>query len=207
MGANEWQEQARKLAAEGESWNGIARRLHVARVAVQRYLKLSGVKKAPSTESRALLKIRHEKLTGHLDAALEAAYSLRTVAEEKMDTRLLLAANKQIGKILSLQAQTMPRLPMGVDVPTVPRYTGPWQMLPPLVDDFPSCLRGLHARFFGGIEKELPPGAPTIRWKIKFQDEAPTNEIDLPLAKSGTDLGPDELAQQSSPGEIAVELK
>src|ERR1017187_7845550 len=111
------QDEARRLASEGESWNAIARRLGEPRIAVQRFLKVLGVKKTASTEARALLTIRHEKLRGDLDAALQAAYSLRNVAEQKMDTRMLLAANKQIARILQMQSKATPRLPTAVDVP------------------------------------------------------------------------------------------
>jgi hypothetical protein len=167
------QDEARRLASEGESWNAIARRLGEPRIAVQRFLKVLGVKKTASTEARALLTIRHEKLRGDLDAALQAAYSLRNVAEQKMDTRMLLAANKQIARILQMQSKATPRLPTAVDVPNQGAAKFAVNTEPIWPDDAPTDL----IERFGGrraseVAKDEKSTTPTIRFRVQWQKVA-----------------------------------
>ena len=119
MASTAWQEEAKKLAAGGTSWNSIAKQLNVARASVRRYLKSPGIKKTASAEARALIKVRNQKLEGNLDRALQEAYLLRGLAESKQDTKTWLAASKQIARILAMQSKTLPKVQPDVSVSTV----------------------------------------------------------------------------------------
>jgi predicted transcriptional regulator len=173
-----WRQEARKLAADGVSWNAIARQLNVSRASVQRYLKSLGVKKTASAEARALIKIRHDKLSGNLDKALREAYELKAVAENKMDTKLLLAANRQIIRILAMQAKATPKLPtdsavtMKAGVDSRPTQ---WSS----VGIFPEDTDPYFAWRFNGIvkgsaeydawQKSLPADKLTVAWEITWR--------------------------------------
>ncbi len=193
--AHEWQEKARKLAAEGASWNSIARRLNVGRASVQRFLKSLGVKKTASAEARALLTIRHEKLAGNLDEALSAAYSLRGVAEQKMDSKMLVAANKQIARILAMQSKGLPRLPTPVDIPVGLKFAvNPEICWPDDTDD--ELIQKFGGRRMSEVGKDPKPSVPTIRFRVQWQDSE-TSPFDQPLAE----------AQHSSPDEVEATMR
>jgi hypothetical protein len=195
-----WQAEATTAIRAGEeSLNGIARRLHTSRASVQRLARSLNIKRTPDAAARALMKIRHAKLEGDLDRALQDAYNLRAMGEAKQDTRMWLAANKQILKILQMQAKAAPKLPATVEITENGFHGGGCRFtdleFPPGTDQ--EITTRFSERVTSADEKRLPDSVPLIRCRIQWTTGEIGNDEALVHAEARRAAeGPDEIAAE-----------
>lgn len=110
----------------GVSDREISRRFNVHRASLGRHFRSHvRVHQSEDAGARQLRRVKQQKVEKNLDAALEEAVKLRQLAEQNMDTQLLIQAQREIRRIIELQDASANRREPAASVPVTARQS--WQ--------------------------------------------------------------------------------
>jgi hypothetical protein len=126
-------------------------------------------------------------LDGKLSEALVTAEKLRVLASERMDTKLMLQAQKEIGRLLAMQQRANGKVPREVSITEHARIDiakAHWSV------SFPEGTEQEFVDRFGMKERtDLPDTAPRIVWKVNWLDaEIQNPESLLPITATPSEV-------------------